>query len=74
MFETFQRLHHWLQANDITKPVVVTFYADALTVDHIGCLLRDEGNKASLHLPRTEPVLEGQLYGITFKLVARISP
>jgi len=68
MFETFARLHHWLAANNITKPITVTFTTDLMTADQIGCFLRDECNKLTMRLPSTELVKEGCIYGIPFKV------
>ena len=68
MFETFQRLHHWLQANNIDKPVTVTFHADVMTAYKIGCVLRDEWYELSFKASGTQPVSEGQIYGIAFKI------
>ena len=69
MFETFQRLHHWLQANDINKPVIVTFRTDPMTADKIGWALRHECNERMQRMPEiSEPIQEGQIYSITFKI------
>ena len=69
MFEAFARLHAWFASNDITKPVSVVLHTDAMTADHIGCILRDEANRMSFRLPNVEPVIAGHLYGISFKIV-----
>jgi hypothetical protein len=67
MFEFFARLHHWLAANDITKPVTVILRTDAMTADRISYVLRDQFNKVCGG-SSTEPIREGQLYGIRFKI------
>lgn len=74
MFEAFIRLRHWLAANGIDKPVAVNIVTDTMTADHIGRVLRDEANALVFGQPRSEPVREGQIYGIHFRIVVDAPP
>ena len=69
MFEAFNRLHHWLRANGIDKPVAVRIVTDVETADHIGRVLCGEANNLRFGAPSSEPIREGQLYGIHFRIV-----
>jgi hypothetical protein len=69
MFEAFNRLHHWLRVNGIDKPVVVTITTDWKTADAIGRVLCNEANELRYGASSNEPIREGQLYGIQFRIV-----
>ena len=83
MIKSFAHLHHWLETNNITKPVTVILTTDPKTADQIGWALRDELNKVTQrpapHFnvtqrpapPFPEPIKEGQIYGIPFKIEIR---
>jgi hypothetical protein len=68
MFKSFHCLYNWLHSNGIEKPVSIRIMTDMQTANHIGRLLRDEANALIFGQPFSEPIREGQIYGITFRI------